>query len=78
MSMNPQERQRLERERQGCLEAADGLDKILRAVCADGALCGRLDEILEGRGIEVLCVAASRLRGQAGGIEFDLTHEDAS
>jgi hypothetical protein len=78
MSMSPERRERLDRERQSLRETADGLDKILRAVCADGALCGRLDEIVDGRGIEVLAAAAAKLSGQAAGIEFDLVQGDAS
>jgi hypothetical protein len=78
MSMSPEKRERLERERKESREIADGLDKIVRAVCRDGALCRRLDEIADGRGIEVLEGAAGKLSCQAVMIEFDLAHEDAS
>jgi hypothetical protein len=78
MSMSPEKRERLERERKESREIADALDKIVRAVCRDGALCRRLDEIVDGRGIEVRAGAAYKLSTQAVMIEFDLAYEDAS
>jgi hypothetical protein len=78
MSMSPKQRERLERERQVLKGAADGLDKIVREVCRDGALCRRLDAIVDGRAIELLVGAAATLSCREAGIAFDLSHEDAS